>query len=59
MISCIKNNMRVQEMLTRKVSVEKLNEEKTKKLWGKIIVGVGGHKIEIPQENWHIAKILF
>ena len=32
LISCIKNNMRVQEMLTRKVSVEKLNEEKTKKL---------------------------
>lgn len=46
LISCIKNNMRVQEMLTRKVSVEKLNEEKTKKLWGKIIVGVGGQKIE-------------
>ena len=46
LISCIKNNMRVQEMLTRKVIVEKLNEEKIKKLWGKIIVGVGGQKIE-------------
>ena len=49
----------LKEMLARKVSVEKMNEEKTKKLWGEIIVGVGGQKIDIPQENWHIAKILF
>lgn len=54
LISCIKNNMRVQEMLTRKVSVEKLNEEKTKKLWGEIIVGVGGQEIE-----WCYTDVLY
>ena len=54
LISCIKNNLRVQEMLARKVSVEKMNEEKTKKLWGEIIVGVGGQKIE-----WCYTDVLY
>ena len=35
LISCIKNNLRVQEMLTRKVSVEKMNEEKTRSFGAK------------------------
>ena len=53
-ISCIKNNTRVREMLTRKVCVEKLNEEKTKKLWGEIIVDAGGQKIE-----WCYTDVLY
>ena len=53
-ISCIKNNIRVREMLTRKVCVEKLNEEKTKKLWGEIIVDAGGQKIE-----WCYTDVLY
>lgn len=53
-ISCIKNNIRVREMLTRKVCVEKLNEEKTKKLWGEIIVDAGDQKIE-----WCYTDVLY
>ncbi len=35
LISCIKNNLRVQEMLTRKVSVEKMNEKKQRSFGAK------------------------
>ena len=43
LISTIKNNMRVREMLNRKVSVEKLNESSTNELWGEDIQDFEGN----------------
>jgi len=46
LISQIRNNMRVREMLNRSVSVEKINEDKTRELWGDELRDTKGNAIK-------------
>ena len=54
LIPQINANMLVREMLNRKVSVEKLNEDKINELWGKDIPGTDGKKI-----YWCYSDVLY
>lgn len=53
-IAKIKNNMRVREMLNRKVSVEKINENLTSELWGEDI-----HDSEDKVIKWCYTDVLY
>lgn len=54
LIPKLKNNMRVREMLNRKVSIENLNEVKTNELWGEEIIDSRGQKIK-----WCYTDVLY
>ncbi len=54
LISKIKNNMRVREMLNRKVSVEEKNKEISNELWGKVV-----HDSEDNEIKWCYTDVLY
>lgn len=54
LISKIKNNLRVRDMLNRKVSVEEKNKEITNELWGEVI-----HDSQDNEIKWCYTDVLY